>query len=152
MLALDVVARSVLDENRYVTLGTADAAGLPWVSPVFYTLCGYSELLWISEPEARHSRNIAVRPQLSMVVYDSRVPVGAAKAVYLSGVAAEVTGAGIAAATAAYNERSPAKGGQEIGVHEVRPTGRFRVYRATVTEHWVLDPARRPAGRLPVTP
>ena len=35
MLALAVVARSVLDENRYVTLGTADAAGLPWVSPVF---------------------------------------------------------------------------------------------------------------------
>jgi hypothetical protein len=29
MLALDVVARSVLDENRYVTLGTADAQGLP---------------------------------------------------------------------------------------------------------------------------
>jgi nitroimidazol reductase NimA-like FMN-containing flavoprotein (pyridoxamine 5'-phosphate oxidase superfamily) len=152
MLALDVVARSVLDENRYVTLGTADAAGRPWVSPLFYTLGGYAELLWISEPRARHSRNIAVRPQVSLVVYDSRVPVGAAKAVYMSGVAAEVTGTGIAAAAAAYNERSLAKGGQEIGVHEVRPTGRFRVYRATVTDHWVLDPLRRPAGRLPVTP
>jgi len=51
-----------------------------------------------------------------------------------------------------YNERSLAKGGQEIGVHEVRPTGQFRLYRATVTDHWVLDPQRRPAGRLAVAP
>ena len=152
MLALDVVASSVLDENRYVTLGTADADGLPWASPVFYTLVGYAELLWISAPDARHSRNIAVRPQVGLVVFDSRVRVGHAKAVYMSALAAEVTGPEIGAAAAAYNERSLAKGGQEVGEHEVRPTGAFRVYRARVTAHWVLDPQRRPAGRLAVAP
>jgi hypothetical protein len=149
---LAAFARAVLDANRYVVCGTADAGGTPWVAPVFYTLNGYSELVWISSPDARHSRNIAVRPEVSLVVFDSRVPVGGATAVYMAGVAVEVAGADVAPCAAAYNERSLAKGGQEIGVHEVREGGQFRLYRATVAAHWALDPDRRPAGRLPVAP
>jgi Pyridoxamine 5'-phosphate oxidase len=33
---LDAVARATLEVNHYMTLGTADAAGRPWVSPVFF--------------------------------------------------------------------------------------------------------------------
>jgi hypothetical protein len=132
-------------------VGTADADGRPWVTPVFFTLAGYRELSWISEPGARHSRNIAARPEVSLVVFDSQVPVGFAKAVYLSGVAAEVTGAAVEPAAAAYNARSLAKGGQEIGYDEVQPTGRFRVYTAAVLGAWVLDPDRREEGRIAVT-
>ena len=148
---LTTIARAVLDGNRYVVCGTADERGHPWVTPLFYVLNGYHELLWASAPEARHSRNVSCRPEVSLVVFDSHVPVGGAKAVYMSGVAAEVTGAAIESTTAVYNERSPAKGGQEIGLHEVRPPGRFRLYRATVAEHWVIDPDNRSAGRAPVT-
>jgi hypothetical protein len=38
---LDAVARAILDANRYMTLGTADAAGHPWVSPVFFAADRY---------------------------------------------------------------------------------------------------------------
>lgn len=41
---LDEVARAVIDGNRYMVLGTADEGGRPWVSPVYYTPSGYSEL------------------------------------------------------------------------------------------------------------
>ena len=146
------VARSVLKENLYAVLGTADRDGRPWVSPVFYTLAGYGELSWISEPGAWHSRNIAVRPEVSLVVFDSRVPVGGATAVYMCGVAAEVSGAAIAAAAARYNEASLAKGGQAVDLAEVSPGGRFRLYRATVGEHWLREPRTAAAGRVPVTP
>lgn len=37
---IDVVARGVVDANRYMTLGTADASGRPWVSPVWYAADG----------------------------------------------------------------------------------------------------------------
>ena len=33
---LDAVARAILDANHYMTLGTADENGPPWVSPLYY--------------------------------------------------------------------------------------------------------------------
>jgi nitroimidazol reductase NimA-like FMN-containing flavoprotein (pyridoxamine 5'-phosphate oxidase superfamily) len=58
-----------------MTLGTADADGRPWVSPVFFAADGYRDLYWISSPAADHSRNLAVRPELSIVVFDQRTSV-----------------------------------------------------------------------------
>ena len=40
------------DRGRYRTA---------WASPVWYAPVGYAELIWLSRPEARHSRNLAVR-------------------------------------------------------------------------------------------
>ena len=34
---LVTMARRILDENLYATLGTADTDGNPWVTPVYYT-------------------------------------------------------------------------------------------------------------------
>jgi predicted pyridoxine 5'-phosphate oxidase superfamily flavin-nucleotide-binding protein len=151
MVALEDAARAVLDESRYVVLGTADAGGRPWVSPVFYTMSGYRELVWMSSPEALHSRNLAVRPEVSLVVFDSRVEVGGAFAVYLSGVAAEVTGEAVAAVAAAYGAAALPKGGRLVRIDEVTGDGSYRMYRATIREHWVLDPDSRPDGRKIVT-
>jgi hypothetical protein len=44
----------------------------------------YRELYWVSYPGARHSQNIAVKPQIAMVVFDSTVPPGTDQAVYMS--------------------------------------------------------------------
>lgn len=150
MVAFEDVARAVLDGNRYVVLGTADGEGRPWVSPVFYTLSGYRELIWMSSPEARHSRNLAGRPDVSLVVYDSSLPVGEPVAVYMSGVAAEVTGSAVAEVAAAYGEAALPKGGRRVRIEEVTGEGIYRMYRATIREHWILDPDSRPDGRAPI--
>ena len=55
---LDEVARAIIDRIRYMVLGAADDGGRPWVSPVYYAPSDYSELYWVSSPEARHSRSI----------------------------------------------------------------------------------------------
>ena len=89
---LDAVARAVFAGNRYMTLGTADGHGQPWVSPVWFAREGYDALFWVSSPQARHSRNLAARPQVSIVVFDSQVPVGSAAAVYMQAVAVELRG------------------------------------------------------------
>ncbi|MGH2983761.1 MAG: pyridoxamine 5'-phosphate oxidase family protein [Solirubrobacterales bacterium] len=36
MEELDAVARAIIDSNLYMTLGTADQSGRPWVSPVYF--------------------------------------------------------------------------------------------------------------------
>src|SRR6476619_5254402 len=138
MVAFEDVARTVLDGNRYVVLGTADGGGKPWVSPVFYTLSGYRELIWMSSPQALHSRNLAERAEVSLVVFDSRAEPGEGMAVYMCGVAAEVTVA------AAYGDAALLKGGRRVKTDEVTGDGSYRMYRATVREHWILDPDSHP--------
>jgi hypothetical protein len=121
------------------------------VSPVFYTLSGYREVIWMSSPQTRHSRNIAARAEVSLVVFDSRVRPGDGMAVYMCGVAAEVTGEAVAAVAAAYGDAALPKGGRRVTIDEVTGDGIYRMYRATIREHWILDPDSRPDGRAAVT-
>jgi hypothetical protein len=41
------------------------------VSLVWYAPAECREFFWMSDPEARHSRNIAARPQVAIVIFDS---------------------------------------------------------------------------------
>ena len=90
-------ARAVLDTVRYVVLGTVDPDGTPRTSPVFFTHDGYRDLYWVSRPGTHHSGNLAERPRVSAVVFDSTVRVGEAQAVStLTRTAAEVAEADLA--------------------------------------------------------
>jgi hypothetical protein len=148
------VARAILDSIVYMVLGTADAAGRPWVSPVYFASEKYREFYWMSSPEALHSRNILVRPEVSIVVFDSRIPVGMGQAVYMSAVAEALTGTELNLGLPIYNGRfsNPAEHGVRI-IHpeDVLAPAPYRLYRAIAHEHWVLDPGSRPDHRTPVT-
>src|SRR4029079_18180250 len=78
------IARAIIDANRYMTLSTADASGLPWVSPVWFATADHRRFFWVSDPNARHSRTLAARPELAIVIFDSTVAPGGAQPVYLS--------------------------------------------------------------------
>src|SRR3954447_15693147 len=105
-----VTARRLLDTNRYMTLATADASGRPWVSPVWFAPAGEDELLWVSSPDRRHSQNVAARPQIAIVIFDSTARVGEAEALYLEASAERVPDAELEAAMARFSERSVAGG------------------------------------------
>lgn len=147
------IARSIIDSNRYMTLGTSDDAGQPWISPVYYAPAGYSEFYWVSMPDARHSRNIAARPTISIVIFDSQAPIGAGQAVYLSAAAEELDGADLERGIEIFSRRSLLHGAAEWTADAVRPPAIHRLYRATVSEHWILDPnpGRRGDHRIQVT-
>lgn len=68
---LGAIARRVIDSNQFMTIGTADEERVRWVSPVWYAPAEYREFFWVSDPEARHSRNIAARPQVAIVIFDA---------------------------------------------------------------------------------
>ncbi|HEY0538927.1 MAG TPA: pyridoxamine 5'-phosphate oxidase family protein [Actinoallomurus sp.] len=136
MRELAGVARDVIADNVYLSLGTADASGDPWVSPVYYTAHGHTDFYWVSSPDALHSRNIARRPQVSMAIYDSHSPVGGAEAVYMTALAAQVADEDLTDAAAIYNGRLPEAKRFELG--ELLSPALLRLYRATVTEHSVL--------------
>ena len=149
---LGALARDIVDSNIYMTLATADEAGLPWASPVWYAVSNYREFFWVSSPGARHSRNIAVRPQVAIVIFDSRAPEGTAQAVYVSAAAEELAGADLERGIGIFSRASAAAGGElsEWRLEDVRVPAPYRLYRATATAHWVLDPDSSTDRRVPV--
>ncbi len=130
---MTAVARAIIDDNAYMTLATADTQGTPWATPVWYAHEAYTRFLWISRPGARHSQNLATRPQLGIVIFDSHSPIGTGQGVYLEAVAGEVPEAEIGQAMAAFSRRSLAQGGKEFTPADVGPPASHRLYRATVS-------------------
>jgi nitroimidazol reductase NimA-like FMN-containing flavoprotein (pyridoxamine 5'-phosphate oxidase superfamily) len=149
---LGEVARAIIDGNRYMVLGTADEGGRPWVSPVYYAPSGYSDLYWVSSPDAQHSRNLAGRLELSIVVFDSQAPVGEGQGVYMSAVAEQLTEADLEAGIEIFSRVSVSHGARPWTPQDVQPPAALRLYRARISEHWVLEPERRPDQRTRVRP
>ena len=131
-------AREIVDSNRYMTLATADGRGQPWASPVWYAHDSYTEFLWASKPDARHSRNIAARPEVGIVIFDSTVPEGDAVAVYLEASGEELTGSDAARAVATYSRKSEAAGLSGWTTTDITAPAAHRLYRATASEHFLL--------------
>lgn len=152
MTAADLTAhaRALLEANAYLTLATADPEGTPWASPVYFAFdAALARLLWVSRPGTRHSRNIAQRADVSAVVFDSTVAVGAAQALYVSARARELDGAEREAGIAVFSARSVAHGGGPWSPADVTGGTELRLYGADVTAAWVLD--RGVDRRLAVT-
>jgi hypothetical protein len=155
---LNELARTIIDSNRYMALGTADANGHPWVSPVWFASEDYKHFHWVSSPEARHSRNVAARPEVAIAIFDSTVPVGGAQAVYMSGRADELTETELERGIEVFGRLSEMDVGRRWGLDDVQPPSLFRLYRATVSEHYVLIAGSDPElgtdveRREPVTP
>ena len=145
------IAKAIVDANVYMTLGTADADGRPWASPVYFAESKYEHYYWISSPDARHSRNIAVRPEISIVIFDSRVAPGTGQAVYIEATAAQLADDDVEAGLAFY-PGGPERGARTIAAEELRPPGPYRLYRATAEQHWILAPGASPDQRTPVSP
>jgi nitroimidazol reductase NimA-like FMN-containing flavoprotein (pyridoxamine 5'-phosphate oxidase superfamily) len=142
---LESIARSIIDSNRYMTLATADERGSPWASPVWYAPVGYREFLWVSSPEARHSRNLAARAELAIVIFDSH-QAGGWNALYMTAVAEELSN--VEGSIMSFSRHGEAQGLRAWTRDDVVPPARHRLYRAGVSELFVLDPHDR---RIPVT-
>jgi uncharacterized protein YhbP (UPF0306 family) len=142
------VARRIIDENLYMVLGTADGSGRPWATPVYYASSGYREFFWVSSPDATHSRNIGVRPQVAIVIFDSRASIGTGQGVYMTAVAEAAAGADVERGIEVFSRRSQRHGGQPWTVDDVR--GEIRLYRAMASGHSMLAKDGRPDHRIPV--
>lgn len=132
-------AEAIIDANRYMTLATADEHGLPWASPVWFASADHREFLWMSSPDARHSRNISVRPEIAIAIFDSQQPPNTGHGVYVAATAAEVPASELDAAIATYSQLSQERGASGAARSDVEPPARHRLYRAVARERFVLS-------------
>jgi nitroimidazol reductase NimA-like FMN-containing flavoprotein (pyridoxamine 5'-phosphate oxidase superfamily) len=133
---LVAMAKRIIDGNRYMTIATIDDDAHPWATPVYFGHGDYRDFYWISSPDAEHSRNIAARAAVSIVIFDSSVEIGAAEAVYMRGQAEEVSDPTSEDCNVAFRARF--KGVRALSPAELRPPATLRLYRAHVVKHWVL--------------
>jgi hypothetical protein len=133
---LDAMARRVIDANLYMTLATLDPDGTPRLSPVYYTPARYTDLYWVSSPDAHHSRNLVERPEVQIVIFDSSVAVGRAEAVYLAARARQVPDDQL---DALLREAFGGRGGARAFTRpELTGDGDLRLYLASATSCEVL--------------
>src|SRR5262245_33188802 len=145
------IARSILASVAYMVLATADRDGLPWASPVWFAADGDEDLYWISRPDARHSRNIAGRAEIGIVVFDSTSAPATRQALYVRATAERVDDPGaIAHGVEVFTRRSVEQDLGELAIAEVTNEAAFRLYHARAHEKWVLEPDRD--VRVPVEP
>ena len=139
---LDEMARRVIDQNLYMVLGTLDPDGQPRLSPVFYTAARYQDFYWVSRPDAHHSRNVAERPDVRIVVFDSSLLPSATEAVYVTASARAVPEAEL---TAVVDEAFRTDGGAvRFTPDDLRGDAALRLYVARATAYEVHVRGRHP--------
>jgi nitroimidazol reductase NimA-like FMN-containing flavoprotein (pyridoxamine 5'-phosphate oxidase superfamily) len=141
--------RDIIEGSRYLVLATADATGRPWSSPVYFAHVDFAEFFWVSAPDVTHSRNIAVRPEVGIAVFDSHSAIGTGQGVYMSAAARLLDDGETARGIEAFSRRSVAHGGAEWTAKDVRPGAGLRLYRAAADAHWILAKDGRPDHRIP---
>ena len=126
----------VIPANRYMVLATADADGVPWASPVWFATEDERVFYWISDPDARHSRNIAARSEIALVIFDSTVTPGEAAALYMEARAEQCGTDGFDV----FARESKAQGLWITEPEDVIAPAKHRLYRAVAGEQTMLGP------------
>lgn len=139
MMDVDSHARALLDATTYVVLGTADAEGNPWTTPVWFAPDGLERLYWLSWPGSRHSRLIEQRPEVALTVFDSTVAPNEGTAFYATARAEQCAEERLDEGLEVYNRRTEHQGIGTFARERVSGPARLRLYVATFTEMWVLD-------------
>ena len=104
--------------------------------------------LWVSRPTTRHSRNIAARPDVAIVIYDSQTTPDERQAVYIEATATELDGEDLDEGIAAFSRESLSQGLSEWPWERVTGPAPFRLYQATASAWFIL--ADGPDERLQV--
>jgi hypothetical protein len=107
---------------------------------VYFAHAEYREFIWVSRPGTTHSRNIAARPEASIVVFDSQVPISTGRAVYVSAGAQQVAEEEIDRGIGIFSRRSLEHGGVAWTSADVLQPDGLRLYRANALEVSVLVP------------
>jgi Pyridoxamine 5'-phosphate oxidase len=133
---LENAAYALLDAVPLCAISTISPRGNAHVSTAYFAWNRRFEVVWLSSPSARHSRNIAARPSTAIAVYETGQRWGEPdRGIQLFGSSERVSRSGAADAETSYSERFRA----------YKPAGRgdyaffrFRAVRLKVFDEAVL--------------
>jgi uncharacterized protein YhbP (UPF0306 family) len=119
---LEDATRSLLDASTLCAIATVAPGGRAHVNTAYFAWSDTFEIVWLSAPEARHSRNLNANPSAAVSVFDSTQAWGKPdRGIQLFGPAAETSGSRLQAAQKVYGSRF-----REYAPEEFRG---YRIYR-----------------------
>lgn len=144
-------AQRLIDQNQYLTLATADANGIPWCSTVWYAARQLPlspnrlavEFIWLSRPDARHSKNLMARPEVGISIFNSTQPAGTGDGLQFGALAERVPSVDLDHAAAAFSRASVAAGGGEWTRAQLEEPAVPRLYRARMETGFLIGDGTR---------
>jgi uncharacterized protein YhbP (UPF0306 family) len=145
---LESLARSLLDASTLCAISTVSPGGTAHVNTAYFASTAGFDLVWLSEPGARHSRNLEARATAAVAVFDSGQTWGEPdRGIQLFGRARAVADA---AAERAYAARFPAydpRRAPAYHLYRFRPS-RVKLFDERELGSGVFVTARVGKGRL----
>lgn len=102
------IARDLLNASPLCAIATVAPSSRAHVNTAYFASSPEFDLVWLSEPQTRHSRNIRTNGTVAIAVYDSNQSWGKPdRGIQLFGSARELEGAAIRDSETLYEERFP---------------------------------------------
>ena len=83
-------AKAIIAKIMYITIATVSKDGKPWNVPVYSAYDEKFNFFWNSWKENEHSQNIRSSNNIFLAIYDSTMPEGTGKGVYVKAKAYEL--------------------------------------------------------------
>lgn len=118
-------ARRLLNASTLCSIATVSGGGRAHVHTAYFAWTPGFDILWLSEPSARHSRNLRANPSAAIAIYDSDQSWGKSdRGIQLFGSGRELAGRAAHEAEDVYVQRFPAFAQTDLGAYRfyrVRP-------------------------------
>jgi len=102
-------ARRLLNASTLCAVATVSGSGRAHVHTAYFAWTPEFDIVWLSEPSARHSRNLRANPSAAISVYDSSQTWGKSdRGIQLFGSGRELVDRAAGEAEGVYAERFPA--------------------------------------------
>ena len=112
---LKSVARRLLNASTLCAISTVSSDARPHINTAYFAWTSALEIVWLSAPEARHSRNVRRHPSVAIAVFDSTQKWGGSdRGIQLFGTARELTGRAARDAARVYGKRFKELSGEEL--------------------------------------
>jgi uncharacterized protein len=100
------IARRLLDASKLCAIGTVSPGGRAHINTAYFAWGTNFEIVWLSAPDARHSRNVRANPSAAVAVFRSTQTWGGSdQGIQLFGRARELRGRAALEAERLYAER-----------------------------------------------
>ena len=106
---LATLARRLLDASTLCAIATVSPPSRAHVNTAYFAWSDRFDLVWLSEPRAKHSRNVRASATVAVAVYDSNQSWGnpGDRGIQLFGTARELAGSAARDAERTYAKRFP---------------------------------------------
>jgi uncharacterized protein YhbP (UPF0306 family) len=125
-LRLRTLARRLLNASPLCAISTVSADGRAHVNTAYFAFSASFDIVWLSAPEAHHSRNLRRRPSVAIAVYDSAQKWGGSdRGIQIFGNARELAGRSAREAERVYGRRFKSYVRDELSAYRfyrLRPT------------------------------